>query len=53
MTIMQLHNKINKEELKKKLMEEFGAEVEIISAEKSHEQKARNAAPGKPAIVLS
>ncbi len=36
-----------------KLSEEFGAKVEVVAAEKSKEPKARNAAPGKPAIVLA
>jgi len=36
-----------------KLSEEFGAKIEIVAAEKSKEAKARNAAPGKPAIVLA
>ncbi|MBI4451497.1 leucine--tRNA ligase [Candidatus Woesearchaeota archaeon] len=34
------------------LEKELGCAVEIIAAEKSKEQKARNAWPGKPAIVV-
>jgi leucyl-tRNA synthetase len=33
-------------------LSEFGSEVHIVAAEKSKEQKAKQAMPGKPAIVL-
>ena len=41
------------EEMKRELEREFKAKVIIERAEDSKEQKARNALPGKPAILLS
>ena len=38
---------------KTKTFEEFGCEIEIESAEKSKEQKAKQAMPGKPAILVN
>jgi leucyl-tRNA synthetase len=38
---------------KEKLSTELKAEIEIVAAEKSAEAKAKNASPGKPAILLS
>lgn len=35
------------------LAEEFKCQVEVVAAEDSTESKARNAAPGKPAIVIA
>ncbi|MBN1792515.1 leucine--tRNA ligase [Candidatus Woesearchaeota archaeon] len=41
------------EEAKESLASEFGCGVEVVIAEDSKEAKAKNAAPGKPAIVLA
>ena len=40
-------------EARELLVETFDANVQILPAEESKEAKARNAAPGKPAIILS
>jgi len=39
-------------ESKRVIAAQFNSEVEIEKAESSKEQKARNASPGKPAIVI-
>lgn len=39
-------------EAKSKLANEFGAVIEIIKAEDSPEAKAKNAFPGKPALII-
>ena len=39
-------------EMKKMIEVKFNSKVEIELAEKSKEQKAKNAFPGKPAIVV-
>ncbi|MBN2142528.1 leucine--tRNA ligase [Candidatus Woesearchaeota archaeon] len=41
------------DEAKETLAKEFGCQVEIVLAEDSKEQKAKNASPGKPAIVMN
>lgn len=44
--------KTSLEEAKESLEKEFGAEIKIIISEQSHEAKAKQANPGKPAIIV-
>lgn len=39
-------------DIKSKLEEDIGCDIEIISADESEEAKAKNAMPGKPAILV-
>jgi leucyl-tRNA synthetase len=41
------------ESAKDYLQKAFGAQITVVTAEESQEQKAKNAFPGKPAILLS